>query len=218
MKEAPNLAYLAKQHFGIDLPCQPEDLKSCYRQACRKLHPDVGGNEDAFKEMQQAYETLVSFQGKGHNVFTNGDDEILKTVDGFLLSELGQGLGPTTNGKDCPDCEHKGYQKKAGRSWIFCDKCDMYGFASEEGICRACSGSGKFTQARSKRVVTCLRCNGTGKWVNPFRKMLCPYCHGSKTIWDGDETKVYYVKCSACNGTGEIPIWNPVIPKGALKI
>ncbi len=35
-----------------------EQTKNAYRAAARRLHPDVGGNEEDFKNLQTAYETL----------------------------------------------------------------------------------------------------------------------------------------------------------------
>lgn len=39
-----------------NFPYTAESLKSEYREYCKTLHPDHGGNEDAFKEMQKEYE------------------------------------------------------------------------------------------------------------------------------------------------------------------
>lgn len=35
-----------------------EDLKKQYRELCKKLHPDHGGNEEEFKEMMAEYEKI----------------------------------------------------------------------------------------------------------------------------------------------------------------
>jgi len=39
-----------------NFPYTAESLKSEYREYCKTLHPDHGGNEDAFKEMKKEYE------------------------------------------------------------------------------------------------------------------------------------------------------------------
>ncbi len=39
-----------------NFPYTAESLKSEFREYCKTLHPDHGGNEDAFKEMQKEYE------------------------------------------------------------------------------------------------------------------------------------------------------------------
>lgn len=35
-----------------------EDLKKQYRELCKRLHPDHGGNEEDFKEMMAEYERI----------------------------------------------------------------------------------------------------------------------------------------------------------------
>lgn len=37
-----------------------EDVKRAYRRLARRLHPDAGGDPDAFRDLQRAYERLVS--------------------------------------------------------------------------------------------------------------------------------------------------------------
>lgn len=36
------------------------DVKNAYRRQARKLHPDVGGDEDAFKALHTAYRTILA--------------------------------------------------------------------------------------------------------------------------------------------------------------
>lgn len=210
---------LAQVYFNLSFPCSIGTLKKAYREACRKLHPDLGGDEEKFKQMQLAYERIEALQGKSLGIFqeteidNNGHPT---TTDGTPLSDLGKGLGPTTNGKDCPSCEHKGYSVRFGHAWKFCDYC-MNGFVRREFPCNACQGTGKFTQRNTKRIVPCLRCQGSGVWKHPFLLMMCPKCFGSQTIHESDEKTRFYEKCDHCHGTGEVLIWNPVIPKGSLN-
>ena len=35
-------------------------VKNAYRRAARKMHPDVGGNEDAFKHLQDVYHRVLA--------------------------------------------------------------------------------------------------------------------------------------------------------------
>lgn len=211
-------AAFAKEYFNLFLPFSVGDLKKAHRKTSRELHPDLGGDEERFKKMQSAYDFLLGLQGKSFGIFEESeiDGVIEATVTGIPLSELGLGLGPTTNGKDCSGCNHRGYTVRYGRKWTVCDYCDDYGFAPREFPCRACNGTGKFTQRRTKRVVDCRVCNGTGTFKHPYLKMQCPKCRGGKTIWGEDANSPIYEVCWECKGKGEIPIWNPVLPKGAL--
>ena len=210
---------LAREHFGLALPVQLVVLKRAYRDASRKLHPDMGGDEEAFKTMHSVYEFLANLQGYTGIFTRDADNEIVApttTVEGIPLSELGLGLGPTTNGRDCETCNHNGYTTHHGYHYVVCQECDEMGMMPRKFPCRACRGSGKFTQRRSERVVDCRKCNGTGQYKHPFWIVPCPHCYGSKTMHVENPEGVYYTRCLECRGTGEIMIFNPVLPKGAL--
>ena len=44
--------------LGVDRSASQEDLKKAYKKASMKHHPDRGGNENTFKEINEAYSTL----------------------------------------------------------------------------------------------------------------------------------------------------------------
>jgi len=46
------------QILGVDEHSSHHEIKRAYRQKARVLHPDVGGDEDEFKRVQHAFETL----------------------------------------------------------------------------------------------------------------------------------------------------------------
>lgn len=45
--------------YFINTPYTAETLKNEYRELCKKLHPDTGGNEEAFKEMNAEYNSIL---------------------------------------------------------------------------------------------------------------------------------------------------------------
>ena len=207
---------LAREGFGLELPLTLDRLKAAFRALALELHPDRGnGDSAAFCAMMEAYHFLMSLRHRAPGIFSDADIRLTeKTVEGIPLAELGLGIDPMKNAKDCSDCEHRGYLEKYGQAFKVCEVCDQNGLVPMILTCRACSGLGRFTQ-RSGRVVTCRVCRGTGEFRHPHRKDSCSECHGSKTIWlDGE--RVYYERCGACNGAGELEIFNPVIPKGIL--
>jgi len=215
-----DLVRLARSFFDLELPVSSVALKKAYHRRCLELHPDAGGEERDFKEMQDAYNTLtasayVAEIFAGEEEYKGGERV---TTCGTPLSELGLGLGPTTNGSDCPVCHHKGYYERSERFGVTCDRCNGSGREPPVSKCRACNGTGKFQQARSKRIVDCLRCGGSGRFINKRLLHLwvpCKQCHGSGSVRK-NTSKKFYVKCERCGGTGENPIWNPVLPKAAL--
>jgi len=51
--------------FGLKLPVTAQDIKARYKELVKKHHPDANGGtkvaEEKFKEIRQAYDTLVAF-------------------------------------------------------------------------------------------------------------------------------------------------------------
>jgi len=43
-----------------DIPSNEREVKEAYRKQAKIHHPDRGGNADTFRELQLAYETLIS--------------------------------------------------------------------------------------------------------------------------------------------------------------
>jgi len=211
------LATQTQKYFNLTLPIKLVDLKKAYRRVSFECHPDHGGDEEHFKAMQGIYHSLI-LQSETPEIFGEGEREnvIQITTNGTPLYELGLGLGPTINGRDCEECDHKGYEIRYGMHYIVCEKCDANGMIPRVSPCRACNGSGEFTQDYTRRVVECRLCKGSGVFRHPYARVLCTSCWGTKTIHTTSEDKGYYETCYKCHGKGEIEIHNPVLPKGAL--
>lgn len=232
---------LAKTHFELTLPLTLATLKTALRKQQATWHPDrhPGQEEqaaDKFKAFMNAYELLTGCMAafKESDVF----EHTVKATDGTLLSELGLGLGPLVNARDCEQCDHKGYSITFELTWAVCEECDEQGIPLIIKPCRECD-KGKF-KLRSGRMVDCRRCKGTGQ-VKFKRKLTadqefrrrrsglfgfgfggfgdqftCGHCDGTKKRKVDDKLKPVYHRCVECKGSGEIRIFNPVIRKGAL--
>ena len=50
--------------LGVDENASGADIKSSFRKLAQKHHPDRGGNEEKFKEINEAYDTLKDPQKK----------------------------------------------------------------------------------------------------------------------------------------------------------
>ncbi|GAA1413610.1 hypothetical protein AUR04nite_26250 [Glutamicibacter uratoxydans] len=48
--------------LGVSTTASFEEIKVAYRRAARATHPDLGGSEEAFKQVQQAYQVLSDRQ------------------------------------------------------------------------------------------------------------------------------------------------------------
>lgn len=190
ISEGQAIDILADQ-FGLEAPVAFETVKKKYRLLSKQTHPDLGGSEEAFKELNNAFEELKKLFDAGSSLFDaeaestesgeGNNEKHLKMprtlVDGTPLSELGLGLGPTTNGRDCPHCAHKGY-----------------------------------TATYQHDMVACMACTGRGR----VRRQWCNECAGRGRVRSPNPVSVYLLRCYSCKGTGEIEILNPVLPKGRL--
>lgn len=211
-----------KKYFEISLPTTVEELKKAYRKASKTFHPDANpkGNEEDrkvahedFIKMQAVYDALMdsSFVEDGTNTIN-----ILCTTDGTPLCDLGKGLGITQNGRTCDDCSGHGYRPLNEFKNFTCESCDENGLVPKQYSCKDCRGTGNFFQPKSEKVVPCRKCGGTGKFKHPHHKVACPECYGTKIRSAFVESKKSFSVCGHCDGTGEIPVYNPVMLKGSL--
>ena len=51
--------------LGVDQDADADDVKEAYRDLAKEHHPDRGGDEEKFKEIQEAYEQITSEGGEG---------------------------------------------------------------------------------------------------------------------------------------------------------
>jgi len=216
-----------------------QNLKSVYRKIAFIVHPDIGGTEEQFQKLKDAYDLLK-------DLCVSEIIELDHTIEGYTLSELGKGYPITESARTCDICNGYGYKKYHRKESIY-DRCpDCEGIGAYSVKCRTCSGIGHFRHPRTnENVGTCETCQGTGKFYPPFnpknrniyseffgipwfmvtlsngqkiKANNCRKCNGMKEVLMDKETEtLYYSYCTACDGVGEIKMWNPVIPRGLLQ-
>lgn len=74
--------------LSVDIDATPEEIKKSYRSRAQKNHPDRGGDESLFMEIQRAYDTLSDPDKRDHYDRTGQDDK--PSAEDEANSRLGQ--------------------------------------------------------------------------------------------------------------------------------
>jgi molecular chaperone DnaJ len=193
------------QILGISQSASPEEVKKAYRKLAHKHHPDKGGDEKKFKEINEAYQTL-SDQEKRAQYDRFG--RVFEGAPGFEGFDFGFGRG------------------KFGEEFEF-DLGEMmeeiFGFGSrprrkdlrkgknieiEMEIPLEDALEGKEKEITLTKMVSCSRCQGAG--AEPGTKITeCFSCRGTgqvqqiKKTFFGSFTRA--TTCPECGGEGYRP-------------
>lgn len=183
-------SYILQRAAVLELqyPFTKEELTNSFRKMAFKVHPDMGGKPEQFIKVKAAYDDLLTV------IPDESTDSTKKyTSDGHLFSELGKGLGDLINSNDCPECHAAGYTVTTHTHTYY------------EETCPNCEGRGYVWTAREfffsfsfSGMEKCTRCQG----------------HGGFKGHSAGFTSTHY--CYHCNGTGQIEIPNPTLPKGRV--
>jgi molecular chaperone DnaJ len=199
------------QILGVDKSAQKDEIKKAYRKLAHKHHPDkTGGNEDKFKEINEAYYVLGDEKRRAEydrygRVFSGASGDAGFDFSNFAsdfpdLSEVfGDFFGFTGN--------MRGY-KRRGRDISIDVEIDFKDsitgttrkiLVTKPTFCEKCSGKGAEPGSAFK---TCSKCQGAGK-INETKKSflgsfttlrLCDHCKGAG--------KIPVQKCKGCKGRG----------------
>jgi molecular chaperone DnaJ len=199
--------------LGVGKSASPDELKKAFRRAAVQHHPDRGGDEAKFKEINEAYEVLKDpAKRQRYDQFGHAGVGSSAASDGNPFSGFG-GAGAQDFNFDFGDL---------GLGDIF-GSFFGGGFGNSGGSQRASRGRdvetgveisfeeaifGTDVQLALNLDDTCVHCKGTA--VEPgYNVENCPECKGSgqvsrvtRTIF-GNIQQV--VTCPKCSGRGKIP-------------
>lgn len=179
------------QILGVSEGISQEDLKKTYRKLSKQHHPDRGGDENKFKEISEAYDTLGDTKKRqeydqrrsnpfaGGNFFGGGDP-----FGGDPFDMLNRMFNRQTRQQRTPKGRdlHLRIAVTLKELYLGIKKKIKY---EREDICQPCDGSGGDWR-------DCQTCKGSGK----IRKM----------VRNGNFQQVLESICGTCNGSGKIPI------------
>ena len=197
--------------LGVAKTATADEIKKAFRKQARKHHPDAGGSEEKFKEINEAYEVL-------------SDDEKRTQYDTYGRY-FGGNTPPGGAGGPGAGWPGGGYPGGAGgySNVDVGDLGDIFGGlfggggggGSRRGARRGAdlqydltltfdeALSGTSTKVDVKRTEPCSTCTGTG--ARPGTSATtCPTCSGSGHVSQGQGVFGFSRPCQRCSGTGRI--------------
>ncbi len=208
--------------LGVKKDASADEIKKAFRRAAVEHHPDRGGNETKFKEVNEAYEVLKDSEKRkrydqfghagvggaaGGNPFGGGFGGAQGQNINFDFGDLGLGdifssfFGGGAPGGGRPR-QARGRDVEAGveisfEEAVFGTEADLQ--LQLDDICEHCKGT---TAEPGYELKTCDQCKGSGQVMNVTRTIfgniqqpgVCPKCKGSG--------KVPEKTCTVCRGKG----------------
>jgi molecular chaperone DnaJ len=202
--------------LGVSRTATPDEIKKAFRKLARKHHPDAGGSEERFKEINEAYEVLSDAEKrKQYDQFGRYYGE------GFdpsaYAGAAGAGAGPFGGG-------NANYQQVD-----FEDIGDIFGsmfgggggfggFGAQAAQPRARRGrdlqydvtlsfdeslAGVSTKVDVQRAEQCGTCKGTGAAPGTGRTQ-CATCKGTGAVSQGQGVFGFSRPCPRCGGEGTV--------------
>ncbi len=185
--------------LGVDKEASPDDIRKAYKKLAFKLHPDRGGDQEKFQDLQTAYE-ILSDESKRKIYDQYGEEGLKEGRDGFEGGDIFDLLNGRAGGG--------GAQKKKTKSVLHTLNVTLediykgnkkYLEISRYRCCGTCKGSGsKDPKANTK----CTGCQGKGVKVVVRQismgylqqSVQCPDCKGEGSVIKEKD------KCPECKG------------------
>ena len=200
--------------LGVGKNASADEIKKAFRRQAATHHPDRGGDEEKFKQLNEAYEVLsnsekkqrydqfghagVGADGAGFGGFGQGQDFHFDFGDGSLGDILGSFFG----GGQRQARAHRTRDIEIAITLAFEEA--IFGVEKEikldlHDVCKHCRGN---RAEPGKEVKTCQGCKGSGQTVHLLRtafgniqqQAVCGKCQG-----EGDSPEQI---CSECRGQG----------------
>ena len=208
--------------LGVSRKATPEEIKKAFRVLAHKYHPDKGGDEKKFKEVNEAYQVLSNKEKRAQydqlgRVFEGGQSggpgfDFRQWQDlggqgfGFEFGDLGEVFEEIFGGRRARSQK----DLRRGRDLQIDVLLSLEETLADQEkeivldkfiVCSRCSGSGG---EPGTKVKECFSCRGTGQvqqmqktfFGTITRSVVCPECGG-----EGSQPEK---PCNVCKGEGRI--------------
>jgi molecular chaperone DnaJ len=181
--------------LGVSKDAKPDEIKAAFRKKAHEHHPDKGGNEEKFKEINEAYQVLGNETKRQQydqfgSAFQNG-----QAGGGGYGGQGGYGgFGGFQNGG------------QGGFNMDFEDLGDMFGgFGDIFGFGGGSSAGRQKKQTRGRDLEMAVNLDfleaayGLEKEISFSKNIICNHCGGN-----GAEPGAKIETCSTCGGRGKV--------------
>lgn len=210
--------------LGVSKTASAAEIKAAFRKKAHEYHPDKGGDEAKFKEINEAYQVLGNDQKRkqydqfGSAAFSGGSSGFNQggfggfDFSGFQgggidMDDLFGGFGDIFGfggSRSSAKRQSRGRDLEMVINISFLEAA----FGLEKEIifvknigCKQCGGQGV---EPGTPVETCSTCGGSGQVIGVQRTILGNIQTRMNCSACGGEGKIYKNKCSKCHGSGVI--------------
>ena len=178
--------------MNVDEHASMEDIKKQYRVLAMVHHPDRnGGDENKFKELQEAYEILLDPEKRKSlrkipktNPSNDSVESLFRSMYAFHAKQE-----RVTVSINADDIMYGCYRTLKVAKEHDCQECDRTGVANHKKNviqCRECYGKGTNVMFPEMK---CFSCGGQGIFV--LNQTNCNVCQGKRVIETHDEHVIY---------------------------
>jgi molecular chaperone DnaJ len=206
--------------LGVGKGASADEIKKAFRKAAVQHHPDRGGNEEDFKEVNEAYEVLkdpskrqrydqFGHAGVGNGAAGGGPYGGFGGQDfNFDFGDLGLGdifgsfFGGGFGGSQAGSRTNRGRDVETGVEINFEEAIfgtDVQIALNLEDVCDHCKGS---TVEPGYNVEICPQCKGTGQISRVTRTIFGNIQQASTCTKCAGRGKIPEKLCSVCRGSG----------------
>lgn len=187
--------------LGIKKDASADEVKKAFRRLARKHHPDAGGDEEKFKEINEAYEVLSDAEKRaqydqygqyyggmppGGAPGAGGWPGGVHVDVGDLGDLFGDLFGGATRGRP------RGPQPRRGSD-----------VQVQLDVTFAQAFEGTSAVVEIDRTETCGTCSGSGAKPGTA-PVTCPVCKGTGQVAQGQGVFGFSRPCGKCGGTGSV--------------